>query len=96
MPDESPVKIKKGELVTLNIDTLAFGGRGVARIDGLTVFIDGAVPLDSVRARIVKKKKRHAEARLVDILKPSPFRIDPPCRQMCEGSHCSACTFRLS
>ena len=92
MPEDSVVKIKKGEIVTLDIDSLAFGGRGVARVDGLAVFVDGGIPGDTVRARIVKKKKRFAEARLEEVLRPSPFRIDPPCRY---SGFCGGCRLQI-
>ncbi len=80
MPEEGLVKIKKGGTVTLDIETLAFGGRGVARVNGLAVFVEGALPLDRVLARIIRKKKQFAEAVLVNIVQPSLFRIDPLCR----------------
>jgi 23S rRNA (uracil1939-C5)-methyltransferase len=92
MPDSNPVNIKKGELVTLEIESLAFGGRGVARVNGLTVFIDGAVPRDTVRARIVKKKKRFAEARLMEIVEASPFRRKPLCRYC---GFCGGCRLQI-
>ncbi|MFH1580524.1 MAG: 23S rRNA (uracil(1939)-C(5))-methyltransferase RlmD, partial [Pseudomonadota bacterium] len=43
------------------------------------VFIEQAVPLDVVTVRIIKKKKKYAEARVVELLQPSPYRISPPC-----------------
>ncbi|MCP4689024.1 MAG: 23S rRNA (uracil(1939)-C(5))-methyltransferase RlmD [Desulfobacterales bacterium] len=73
------MKIKKGQLVEVEITDIAFGGRGITRIDGLAVFVDGAVPGDTVSARIFKKKKNYAEARVVDVLSASPDRITPPC-----------------
>ena len=73
------MKIKRGQIHQLEITNIAFGGRGLAKIDGLTVFVDGAVPGDKVSARIVKKKKRFAEARVIEVLEPSADRISPPC-----------------
>jgi len=72
-------KKKKGQLLELDISGIAFGGKGLARVDGLTVFVDKTVPLDTVIARIVKRKKQYAEARVETVLKASPFRVDPPC-----------------
>ena len=79
--------VKKGQELELTVSDLAFGGKGLARINGFAVFVDQAVPLDRVRVRIVRKKKRHAEARVVSLLTPSPFRVNPPCRYsgMCGG-----------
>jgi 23S rRNA (uracil1939-C5)-methyltransferase len=73
------MKVKKGQLIKLSISGIAFGGKGLARVDGLAVFVDKAAPLDVVIARIVKKKKQYAEARVDTLVEPSPFRINPPC-----------------
>jgi 23S rRNA (uracil1939-C5)-methyltransferase len=73
------MKIKKGQLIELNISGIAFGGKGLSRIDGLVVFVDNSVPLDRVVARVIKRKKQYAEARVETLLEPSPFRISPPC-----------------
>lgn len=59
------------------IDALAYGGAGVARLDGYVVFVTGAVPGDRVRARITKRKRAYAEARALDLVEASPDRIDP-------------------
>ncbi|MFC1489247.1 23S rRNA (uracil(1939)-C(5))-methyltransferase RlmD [Thermodesulfobacteriota bacterium] len=71
--------VKKGQLLDLKIYSMAFGGKGLARANGFTVFVDGAVPLDFVTARITKKKKQYAEARVDTLVEPSPHRVDPPC-----------------
>jgi 23S rRNA (uracil1939-C5)-methyltransferase len=69
----------KGELLEVEIDSLAFGGRGVARADGLVVFVAGALPGDRVRAEVTKAKKRFAEARTVELLRPGADRIADRC-----------------
>jgi len=71
--------IKKGQQLELKITDIAFGGKGLARVNGLAVFVQQAIPLDVVIARITKKKKQYAEARIDTLLEPSPFRITPPC-----------------
>ncbi len=68
---------RKGEEVEVTIDSLAHGGAGVGRADGFVVFVRGAVPGDRVRARVEKAKRSFAEARAVEILEPSPDRIEP-------------------
>ncbi len=73
------MQIRKGQIIDLDITDMAFGGRGVARIDGLVVFVDQVTPMDRARVRIVRKRKQHAEARLVELLAASPDRVDPPC-----------------
>ncbi|PIU50086.1 MAG: 23S rRNA (uracil(1939)-C(5))-methyltransferase RlmD [Desulfobacterales bacterium CG07_land_8_20_14_0_80_52_14] len=73
------MEIKKGKTVELDIVAMAFGGRGIGRIDGLAVFVDHVVPGDRARVGIIKKRSSYAEARLVELLSPSEYRIDPPC-----------------
>lgn len=73
------MQIKKGQHLELNISKIAYGGMGLAKVDGLTVFVDKAIPLDSVAVKIIKKKKRYAIAAVQTLLEPSPFRIQPPC-----------------
>ncbi len=87
----APSDVRKGRTLTLSIDNLAFGGRGLARVDGLAVFVDRALPGDTVSARIIKKKKGFAEARLLEVLAPSAFRVDPGCRYW---NHCGGCRLR--
>ncbi len=69
----------RGEQLEVEIDSLAFGGRGVARSEGLVVFVAGALPGDRVRVEITKAKKRFAEARTVELLQPSAERIADRC-----------------
>jgi len=68
---------ERGQELELSVDTLAYGGAGVARLEGYVVFVSGAVPGDRVRAVVTKRKRAYAEARTVDVLAPSPDRIDP-------------------
>ena len=59
---------RRGDELELTIDSLAYGGNGVARHDGYVVFVAGAVPGDRVRAVVGKAKRAYAEARAVEIL----------------------------
>ena len=69
---------RRGDELELTIDRLAYGGAGVARTEtGYVVFVRGAVPGDRVRARIGKSKRSWAEAELVELVEPSPDRIEP-------------------
>jgi 23S rRNA (uracil1939-C5)-methyltransferase len=70
---------RRGEQLELEIDSLAFGGRGVARADGFVVFVTGALPGDRVRAEVTKGKKRFAEARAVELLRAAPDRLPDRC-----------------
>jgi 23S rRNA (uracil1939-C5)-methyltransferase len=76
----------RGEQLEVEIESLAFGGRGVARADGMVVFVSGALPGDRVRAEITKAKKRFAEARTVALLQPGADRIADACVH--EGEPC--------
>ena len=68
---------ERGSELELDVHALAYGGNGVARLDGYVVFVQGAVPGDRVRARIGRAKKAWAEARAIEILEPSPDRLEP-------------------
>ena len=59
-PKESaqPSTVRKGDSIELEIESLAFGGKGVAKVDGLAIFVERTLPGQKVLARIVKKKKR--------------------------------------
>src|SRR3954469_2521428 len=65
---------KPGAQLELGVDDFAFGGAGVARVEGYVVFVRGAVPGDRVIARVTRSKRDYAEAVLVDVLDPSPDR----------------------
>jgi 23S rRNA (uracil1939-C5)-methyltransferase len=65
----------RGAELELTIDSLAYGGAGVARRDGYVVFVQGALPGDRVRAVVGKAKRAYAEARATEILEPGPDRV---------------------
>jgi 23S rRNA (uracil1939-C5)-methyltransferase len=66
---------QRGQQLELTVESLAFGGAGIARLDGYVVFVAGAVPGDRVRAEVQKSKRAYAEAIAVEVLVPSPERI---------------------
>jgi len=74
---ETPTRPRKGDELELRVESLAHGGAGVARADGYVVFVRGAVPGDRVRARITKSKRSFGEADSVELLEPSPERVEP-------------------
>jgi len=80
--EAKPAKRHRGEQLEVEIDSLAFGGRGVARADGMVVFVAGALPGDRVRAEVTKAKRRFAEARTVELLRPGADRVADRC---CHG-----------
>src|SRR3954463_9408682 len=68
---------RPGDELTVTVDRLAYGGKGVARDDGFVVFVAGGVPADTVRGRVEKSKKAFAEARAIEVVEPSPDRLEP-------------------
>jgi 23S rRNA (uracil1939-C5)-methyltransferase len=77
--------VKKDDVLELDVESLAYGGNGVARTDGFVVFVRRGLPGDRVRARVTKVKRSHAEALAVEVLQPGPQHVDAPC------SHYPAC-----
>ena len=73
------VQLKPNQTLTLKIKRLGINGEGIAYYKRLIIFVTGALPNETVIARITKATPRFAEARLVKITKKSPDRITPPC-----------------
>ncbi len=84
--------VKKKQIVECDILDVAFGGKGLAKIDGFAVFVDQSVTGDRVAARIVRKKKTWAEAVVQQRLAPSPHRVDPPCPY---SGYCGGCKWQF-
>lgn len=84
-------KIKKGTEIELEIESLAFGGRGIARVNGYVIFVEDALPGQKVVAKIAKKKSAYAEARTRAVLAPSPHEVEPRCPHFAE---CGGCRFQ--
>ena len=84
--------IKKGQQYDVEITGIAFGGKGLTKIDRLAVFVNQAVPGDRATIRIMKKRKSLAEARVVELLKPSDDRITAPCPY---SGFCGGCKWQF-
>ena len=69
----------RGELLTLDVESLAYGGKGIARRNGYVVFVSGALPGDRVTAEVTRAKKGYAEAQTKEIVRESPDRVPPRC-----------------
>jgi 23S rRNA (uracil1939-C5)-methyltransferase len=67
------------DTVELDVERIAYGGDGVARADGLVVFVPWTAPGERVRARIIERHERYARARLEGVLEPAPDRVEPGC-----------------
>jgi 23S rRNA (uracil1939-C5)-methyltransferase len=83
--------VQRGEELELTVDSLAFGGNGVARLDGFVVFVRRGLPGDTVRARVTKVQRRHAEAVATEILASGPLRVAAPCAHY---PACGGCRFQ--
>jgi tRNA/tmRNA/rRNA uracil-C5-methylase (TrmA/RlmC/RlmD family) len=77
--------------VELTIESVAFGGKGVARDNGKTVFVPFTIDGETITVNIVREKKQFAEAELIDILERSPHRVDPPCPYF---GRCGGCAYQ--
>ena len=84
--------VKKGRELEVTVADVAFGGKGLVKIDGLAVLVDQAVPGDRAVIRIVKKKKTYAEARVIELIEPSPFRVAPRCAY---SGYCGGCKWQF-
>jgi 23S rRNA (uracil1939-C5)-methyltransferase len=85
------MRIRKSDICELWVDRMAYGGEGVARLDGLVIFVEGAIPGDRILARVSKMKKDYARASLLEIIDPSPDRIKAPCPySVC----CGGCSYQ--
>ena len=73
--------LKKNDLVTLSITDLGSSGEGIGKVDGFTLFVKDALIGDTVQAKIIKMKKSYGYGRLMEILKPSPYRTEARCPQ---------------
>src|SRR5690242_14842107 len=83
--------VQRGQELELTIDSLAYGGNGVARLNGFVVFVRRGLPGDTVRARVTKVQRRHAEALATEVLSPGPQRVDAPCAHY---PACGGCRFQ--
>ena len=76
-PTARAARPQRGAELELLVESFAHGGNGVARHDGYVLFVQGGVPGDRVRARVTKAKRDYGEARAVELIEPSPERIEP-------------------
>ncbi|HEY7197741.1 MAG TPA: 23S rRNA (uracil(1939)-C(5))-methyltransferase RlmD [Gaiellaceae bacterium] len=86
-----PAPVAENQEVELRVDSLAYGGNGVARLNGFVVFVRRGLPGDTVRARVTKVKRSHAEAIVTDVLEEGAERVDAPCAHY---PACGGCRFQ--
>ncbi len=81
-----------GEEIELDITDVAYRGSGIARHGGVVVFVPGTLPSEVAKVRITGSGKRYFTGELVEILKPSPYRIAPCCR-LADGIRIPGCVY---
>jgi len=83
--------IKKGQEYELTIESLAYGGKGIAKVNGFVIFVKNSIPGQKVRALVYRKRKGYGEARPLEVLEESSFKKDAPCEHF---AFCGGCTFQ--
>jgi 23S rRNA (uracil1939-C5)-methyltransferase len=83
--------VRKDQELELRIDSLAYGGNGVARLNGFVVFVRRGLPGDTVRARVTKVKRSHAEATALEVVEAGAPRVEAPCAHF---PACGGCRFQ--
>ena len=82
----------ENEIIEITLEKMTHGGDAMGRLpDSRAVFVPFVIPGEQVRVRLVEQKKSYARAELVEILQPSPFRIEPRCPHFGE---CGGCQFQ--
>lgn len=80
------------EILEVKIEKLSNLGFGIAKVDGYVIFVEGACPNDVVKIRVGKKNKTYANAKVLEVIKPSPYRITPFCPMQ---KVCGACQLQF-
>jgi 23S rRNA (uracil1939-C5)-methyltransferase len=77
-------------VVDLRVERIVAGGDGLAELDGLKVFVHQSAPGELVRARVTVRKRDYAVAEVLDVIEPSPVRVEPLCSHYgaCGGCQC--------
>ncbi|MBT4917602.1 23S rRNA (uracil(1939)-C(5))-methyltransferase RlmD [Candidatus Peregrinibacteria bacterium] len=86
------MQLKKGEIIEFDVHAMAFGGSGIGKYEGMTVFVDKAMPGDRVKAALTRIKPKFAESKFVEIVKPSPDRVEPKCKY---SGKCGGCQLQF-
>lgn len=84
---KSSHSLKKGQKLELKIESIAAGGQGFSRCDGVSIFVDRGVPGDFAEIELYDVRKDFAHARITQVLEPSELRQEAPCKlfKVCGG-----------
>lgn len=88
---KQPIPVKKNDTIQLNIHDIGTEGQGIGRYEGYTLFVDGALPGEAIRATVIKAGKNFGVGKLREILKTSPDRVTPVCPI---ASQCGGCAIQ--
>lgn len=80
--------IEKGKIYNIGINEIGSSGEGIGRIEGLTIFVNGGIPQDRLRVRIIAIKKNYAVGKMIEIVKSSPHRVVLACNI---ANQCGGC-----
>jgi 23S rRNA (uracil1939-C5)-methyltransferase len=83
--------IRRGETIEARVEKVVYGGRGLAHLNNVAIFVANTVPGDMIIARIVRTKKNFAEARVLEVREASPHRVIPPCPY---SDFCGGCAWQ--
>jgi len=83
--------IRRGETIELGVEKIVYGGRGLAHLNNMAIFVANTVPGDRVIAKVIRTKKNFAEARILEVIEASPHRIIAPCPY---SNFCGGCTWQ--
>lgn len=88
--------LKKDTLLELQIQDMGIDGEGIGKVDGITLFVKDAIIGDKILAKVMKMKKNYGYARMMEILEPSPYRIQPKCdfHRQCGGCQLQALDYK--
>ena len=87
--------MNKNEKIVVKIEDIGVNGEGIGKVEGYTLFVKDAIIGDAVEAVITKPKKNYAYARLIQIIKSSPDRVEPKCpyHKQCGGCQIQALSY---
>lgn len=82
------IPVVKNQEYEMNIDNLGSNGEGVGRIDGFTIFVDGALPGERIKVKILKVAKNYAYGKIIHLIQKAAHRTEPSCPYY---HHCGGC-----
>ena len=83
----SQIPVQRNQYIEIDITGLGHDGEGVGKYQGYTLFVSGALPNEQAKVKVIKLNKNYGYGRLIEIIKPSPDRVEPKCTvyEQCGG-----------